>query len=77
MLSDQELMKQAAMTATEYMNLGIHAIDERFGEEGYAKAHPQLLAAFMNTAALDYGTCALRNTIDDAVDRVIMEMSDK
>lgn len=52
-LSAEVLMKQAAMTAHDYMIDAVAAIDKKFGE-GYARAHPELIAAYMQTAALDF-----------------------
>ena len=37
---------------TTWLDAGVREIDQRFGT-GYAKAHPELLAAFVNAAALD------------------------
>src|SRR6516162_4954672 len=48
------LMRQAQMTAHDYMAQARHDIDEVFGER-YAISHPELIAAYMQTAALDFG----------------------
>jgi len=45
-------MRQARMTAHEWMMYAIKDINELLGE-GYAKAHPELIAAYMATAAAD------------------------
>ncbi len=47
------LMRQAGMTAEHYLIDGMENIDKHMGN-GYAKAHPELLAAYMQTAALDF-----------------------
>jgi len=47
------LMRQASMTAHDYMQKAISDIDNLLGE-GYAKEHPELIAAYMQTAALDF-----------------------
>ena len=52
-LSAQKLMRQACMTAHDYLLHGRSDIDGQMGA-GYAKAHPELLAAYMQTAALDF-----------------------
>jgi hypothetical protein len=49
----EKLMDHATWTANFYMLEAESQIDKHFGE-GFAKNHPQLLAAHMNTAALDY-----------------------
>src|ERR1035437_988991 len=51
----QSLMRQAGMTAEEYLNDGIRCIDRSLGK-GFAKDHPELIAAFMRTAALDFAS---------------------
>jgi hypothetical protein len=48
-------MHQGAMTAYEYLRSAIDHIDIELGK-GYAKAHPELIGAFMQAAAID---CAL------------------
>ena len=48
-----ELMKQASDTAHNYMLAAKNAIDSQFGE-GYAANHPELVGAFMQTAAKDF-----------------------
>ena len=39
--------------AWEYLKKGVQAIDSMFGE-GYAKAHPELLAAFLNASSQNH-----------------------
>lgn len=56
------LMRQAPMTATEYMDAGIEAIDGRFGK-GYAQANPVLLAGFIQAAAMDFGASLLSQQV--------------
>jgi hypothetical protein len=46
-------MEQAADTAHGYFHRAIKTIDDEFGH-GYAKQHPELIAAFIRTAAADY-----------------------
>lgn len=48
-----DLMEKAHMTAYEYMRHAKLDVDAQFGD-GYAAAHPELVAAYMQTAALDY-----------------------
>lgn len=54
-LSAVELTNQAASAAAIYMQAAVHGIDEQFGN-GYAKQHPELVAAFMQVAADDFDT---------------------
>jgi hypothetical protein len=58
------LMRQAKYTAAEYLNAAVIEIDEKFGD-GYAKKNPELIAAYMNTAALDYGSAIIARSIQD------------
>ena len=45
--------RQAAMTANYYMEKAVDDIDGLFGD-GYAKANPALVAAYMAAAAADF-----------------------
>jgi len=65
--SNDTLMRQASMTAEDYMREAVTSIDNQFGE-GYAKEHPELVGAFMKTAALDFGACVIARAIE-GVDR--------
>jgi hypothetical protein len=47
------LMRQASMTAHDYMMNAKHDVDEIFGE-GYAKQHPELVGAYMQAAAANF-----------------------
>jgi hypothetical protein len=49
------LMQQASMTADDYMGQAISRIDRHLGD-GYAAKHPELIGAFIQTAALDFAT---------------------
>ena len=51
---NQTIMRHAALTADEYLHSAIDNIDARLGA-GYAKAHPELIAGFMQTAAAAEG----------------------
>jgi hypothetical protein len=57
------------MTAEEYMRKAVTAIDELFGE-GYAKKNPQLVGAFMQTAADDYGAGAVSFALEDIANAI-------
>ena len=57
-------------TAGYYLSHAIKCIDEHLGK-GYAAAHPELVAGFMQTAARDYHT----RTLDVGIDRVRDEMA--
>jgi hypothetical protein len=63
-MPDPELLfRQAPMTAHDYMVHGVHDIDEIFGK-GFAKQHPELLAAYMQTASIDYGASLIASKIE-------------
>ena len=51
-------MDQAGFTASKYLNEAILEINARLGP-GYAEKHPELIAAFMRTAASDYSAWSL------------------
>jgi hypothetical protein len=56
------LMNQASMTAETYLTKAVEVIDGTF-EKGYAAAHPQLIAAFMQVAAADFATATIAKAI--------------
>lgn len=51
----ENLMKQAGMTVHVYLMDAVRSIDGQFGD-GYAAAHPELVAAFIQACAIDYAT---------------------
>lgn len=53
-------MEQAGWTADTYLGAAIKYIDKRFGK-GYAKKNPQLVGAFMQTAAIDFAVLFASN----------------
>ena len=59
----RSLMDQAHWTAARYMQEGIAEIDKALGA-GYAAANPVLLAAFMQTSAMDFQACYLKNALN-------------
>lgn len=63
------LMRQASMTAHDYLHAVIKSIDDAFGE-GYAKSTPELIAAFMQVAARDFHTAITTQAIQDGVGRI-------
>lgn len=69
MLTAQELMNQACMTAHDYMNHARSDIDAMFGA-GYAAKHPELIAAYMQAAATDFLATFGSQTIADSIERV-------
>lgn len=77
--SPETLLHQACLTAAGYMSSAVEAIDSQFGQ-GFAKANPALVAAFMAAAGQDFHTAisvaqAQRiegavGAISDSLDRV-------
>ncbi|ASA53866.1 hypothetical protein GX95_04010 [Salmonella enterica subsp. enterica serovar Minnesota] len=59
MLSASDIERQAVNTAAYWMERAIHEINGLFGN-GYAEKHPELVAAFMQTAARDETAMGLR-----------------
>jgi hypothetical protein len=60
---NQNLLRQAPMTANEYLLSAIDHIDYQLGT-GYAKQHPELIAASMQTSAIDLGTAVIARAIE-------------
>lgn len=77
--STETLFRQAMMTAAEYFQNAIAEIDEALGS-GYAKEHPELIAAFMKVAASDFHTTCFSKAHSDAIENLansIRELSEK
>lgn len=68
-LSPTDLMLQARDTAETFFNQSIRIIDSKFGE-GFAKAHPELIAGFMRTAAADFHTAVLHFGFESIADSI-------
>ena len=60
-------MRQASMTADTYLADAITDIDKHLGE-GYARQHPELIAAYMRTAAQDFHTTSSKAAAQDLRD---------
>ena len=56
------LMRQAALTAAEYMDKAVAEIDAKFGP-GFSREHPELVGTFMQTAAMDYGATLIAQAV--------------
>jgi hypothetical protein len=63
----ETLMRQAWMTADEYLGRAVECIDSHLGE-GYAKQHPEVIAAFIQTAATDMAGATIGKTIQDGLE---------
>ncbi len=50
--------------AANWLNWAIQEIDQRMEQPGYAKAHPELLAAMVQAAALDYHAGRMADAMD-------------
>jgi hypothetical protein len=60
----ETLMRQASMTAHEYLDQAIERIDRALGE-GFAKKPPELIGAFMQASAVDLGSAIIAKTLQD------------
>jgi hypothetical protein len=60
---NQTLLRQAPMTANEYLMSAIDHIDQQLGND-YAKQHPELIATFMQTSAIDLGTAVIARAVE-------------
>ncbi len=70
--SYSEIMQQSVEEANFYMDEAIKVIDEKYGV-GYAISHPDILAAFMKTAAIANLESVLLNqleNIEKAIDQL-------
>jgi hypothetical protein len=61
--NNQTLLRQAPMTANEYLLSAVDHIDQKLGN-GYAKQCPELIAAFMQASAIDLGTAVIARAVE-------------
>jgi hypothetical protein len=62
MTDSTEMMRQAQMTAHDYLLGAVRDIDATLGQ-GVAAKHPELVAAYMQTASIDYGATILAQQV--------------
>ena len=62
-----QLFQQAPMAADSYMRQAVKCIDQLFGK-GYAEKHPELVAAFIQTSAIDMGTAVIARAVESLKD---------
>jgi hypothetical protein len=65
---NRTLLRQAPMTANEYMISAIDHIDLKLGA-GYAAKHPELIGAFMQASAIDLGTAVIARAIESIAEQ--------
>lgn len=68
------LLSQANDTAVTYMRAALREIDAQFGE-GYAAKHPELVIAFMRTAASDFNTSSTAKVFGASMLRISESLS--
>lgn len=64
-----ELVCRASVTVSDYMKQAVESIDQKFGA-GYATANPELVAAFIQAASMDYLAAVLHDHIVPALDSI-------
>jgi hypothetical protein len=69
------LMRQAPMTAQGYLMEAVECIDNEFGQ-GYAKNHPDLVAAFMHVSGQDFTMAILAKAIGEAAEELARAVND-
>ena len=67
---DAQIRSHAALMAGDHMHTAVERIDKMFGE-GYARKHPELVAAFMQAAAID----AAGTMISKAIEAIDFDVS--
>lgn len=66
----ETLMEQAPMTTDVYLRKAIRSIDEAFNTTGYARTHPELVAAYLHACAIDYQTSCLTGALQEIGDEI-------
>jgi len=75
--STAELELAASKAAAFYMESGTEHVDRQFGA-GYAKAHPELVGAFMEAAARIYSANRIKNVgaaLDGIANNILVSRS--
>jgi len=67
--SNETLLNNATSTAKTYLIEAKETIDDIFGK-GYAEKNPELIAAFMRTAATDFHTSIQGRTLHEHLSRI-------
>ena len=67
--STDQLETNAVAVAKGYFTAACAGIDTTF-EKGFAKDHPELIAAYIRTAAIDLQTLLISRAIEYAADRI-------
>lgn len=68
--SPSTLMCQAPITVGDYMTQAIELIDIEFGE-GYARAHPELVGAFLQATARQFQTAVVKIGLQELRDALL------
>jgi hypothetical protein len=71
----QTLLNQAPMTANDYLYKARDDIDDKFGE-GYAAAHPELVASYMQTCAIDLATAVLARALETGMGAIASSLAE-
>jgi len=74
--STETLLRQAPMTAEQYLDEAVSNIDDILGD-GYAASHPELLGAFIITCALDLGAMQLAKTVGYGLERLAIAIENQ
>ena len=69
-----ELLSQASDTAATYMRAAQREVDAQFGA-GYAAKHPELVIAFMQTAASDFNASSTAKVFGASMQRISESLS--
>lgn len=69
------LLRQASMTADVYLRRADQYIDRLFGN-GFARANPELVAAFMQAAAIDLGSAIVARAIQNGFSELAGAVAD-
>ena len=76
-MNESELFRKAQDSAATTLATAIREIDAAFGQEGFAREHPELVDAFMRAAAADFFTMSwlqelrgIRCAIEDLADHL-------
>jgi hypothetical protein len=61
-------MHQAPSTVSVYLFAAVKEINRCFDDDNYAKEHPDLVAAFIQSSAIDFATAIIAQRLDALCD---------
>ena len=76
MIDHTRIHESSKDAAANYLAAAIREIDRAFDQPGYAKTHPDLVAAFMQVAVADYAASTQSMTWEESIRELTDRLGD-